>query len=525
MSSMTFYCAATSKFDAAIDDVVVSSSKSESLPYPYTGGPFIVLDENNISAPSACLQPMNIPYQRLNEGLEQIREVVYESGYELWEWWIDDETGEIYFGARKGSDKSGTVKFLATFHLGETSKDESTKETVQRLKLTGGKASTKGQDEVTSNWQVDTDKIDELGSFYEEIVDDKMAATRDTANELAKIKLAQMKDEVQEIEATILQDANPSGSWDVGDDVTIADSKSNIDEASYRIKKAHFHIDGNGENIDVTVTNAWEDVTDVIAVLFKKLRQIQTSNVGLEDWTAGGVDQNDVTQDKLEDQWEIKKRYDSSSELQEVDNITTSDSYGQVGDGLNGRYNTLKKDSLAIGGRTDAAAGLNTVYSTTRQVSWNRNPRFMVDFQVTEDLTTTDDYIQLYIAEQSLFEDLFGFRFTRTVGGYDVDCIARFGNSEIQRSLGNLDVTEVHTYEAKVNWKDRLILYYIDEVPKAVISVRDIDLTEGAVDPTAEMDVMWVNMNSTGTGGGNQSQFVCHYWKTQALKPQAAIED
>jgi len=92
ISNVTFYDGYDSKLcNVAFDDIKMNDVQGhiDCLTNVYTGGPYITLSDSNIASGAGCLKPINVPYQRLNEGLEEIRNLIYETGYTLWEWWIN----------------------------------------------------------------------------------------------------------------------------------------------------------------------------------------------------------------------------------------------------------------------------------------------------------------------------------------------------------------------------------------------------------------------------------------------------
>lgn len=442
-----------------------------------TLSPNIVLNNANISSYAnsnkdcPTIEPLNLPFARLNNNLQAICDASYDEDYAPYEWWIDDATGEIYYASRRGSDKSATIMFYYGVHFSIGSNSVDLKDTVQRVKVVG-KGEGKRQDEISSNWQVDSDAIREANTFYEEIVNEKSVADRDTTNAMAKVEREEKKDGVQEVELTIENDTYASGSWDVGDDVYMLHPPLDLDDA-YRVKKLHVTVDENGETIIVVVSNAWKDITDILKSMYNQLQQLQFSSTGVEDWTAEGSNQGKVSQDSLENIWEMEKKYESASELVAD---TTENTYTTIPVDFtvdNGRQAIVAKDELTLYGRNTFGGTLETkCFVNNRITRWDLDPRFLVKVRVAGEFKE-DDQVD-FMMHNNVGDNYFGFRIT--FDGVDYSLYAVLddsGGSEVERKIATISASTLYEFEAKVDWNDRVAFYNVNGVAKAVIPFSD----------------------------------------------------
>jgi len=511
----------------------------------YGGGPYLPFDEDKIHAKTEspkCVKPFNLPYARMSENLSVICKAAFDATYDPWEWWIDDD-GELNFNERRGTDKSATIRFIARdviptscdVHMGDTSKSIDSKRSVQKIKLTG-KSEGKRQDEVSSNWQLDDAVMKTIGTFYEEVISEKTVTGRETINDWARVYLQKLKDAIQEIEVTIERDPYISGSWDVADDVWLYDPKSRITAAAYRIKRVNYRIDGaGGEHLVLTVTNSWQDITDAIADIYRKIKQIQMTGMGVEDWTAGGTDQGKGQAQKMENLWSINKEYENANEFGEPkeDDPNNSDSYwcnAGYPNVITGEDIRVRQDELTMeGSDTNNSAVQRTTAITTRMrmTDWDESPRFHVrlvlksldnmgEEREDECMQSTDDWIKFGIinSQSGNPASLVMFRIEcNNVGAqtYDVIAMANFNNSGlIQRTVKEIVAGEMHEYEARVDWKSRYVLYYIDNLPVAVIP---IDTSCYALD-IDDMELMYIRADMTSSEA-YQPVLEFYTWKTQ----------
>jgi len=495
---------------------------------PYVGGPYLLLDEDNIHAKTEdpkCIFPFNMPYARMTNNLALICKAAFDASYLPWEWWIDIADGKIYFDERKGEDKSDEIEFVArpdtdcNVHLGNTSRSLDTRQSVQRVRV-AGKSEGRRQDEITSNWQEDETALGIVGSFYEEIISEKVLSGRETANEWAKVHREQRKNPIEEVEVEIERDPYPAGSWDVGDDVTLSDPKSRIATDAYRIKKATYRIVGDGEHITLTVTNAWKDITDSIADIYEKIKQLQLTGFAVEDWSASGSGQDKQIAEQMENLWMINRKYEDAEEMQEIDDPSASESYEcNVGWNANGRNVEISKNELSIYGRTDAAGPSTTAVATEKRFTdWDQDPRFHVRLMVTGDMVANDDYIEFGICDSNIgslgggVTDYFIFQLIRTgAGAYTVDCMVYAGGVFVRREdVANLEINVMHDFEARIDWEGKYVFFNMDDTPIAVVELNP-NTAPISVD---DMCVMYISMQASGNGAG-QAIVEFFTWKSQ----------
>jgi len=497
-------------YQADDDDYTITKS---------TISPNISLIESNIKSKSASPYlieyPLNLPFQRLDEAMEIIRMAAFDSNYYTWEFWIDEATGEIHFGERSGSTQSDKI-FKANFHLSGASKGRSITKSVQRLRVIG-RGEGRRQDECSSAWKEDTTAMEEVGTFYEELISEKQISHLDTANAWAEMYLKMKKSIIDEIEATIERDPYPSGSWDVGDDVTLFDNRVDITEQTYRLKKLHISVDGqSGEIINVTVTNSWEDITDRIADLYKKIRKLEFSGTVVEDWIAEGSEQGKISQEKIENVWEMRKNYEESNDFQEVDDLATDDTYGNSGVGANGQDIIVSKDELYVTGATSTPNGSAVVkiWTKLQMTDWDKDPRFTVKFIIREPMSENDTlYIQM-MDEEGAVDDRFGFRVIYDGSTYTLEAMLDDNaGSTFLKSVATITTDVMYELEAKVDWDDRLVFYYVDGHPRAVL-----ELDTGVAIGNNDISVMSVILTTSDPFPASSSEIEFFLWESQAKK-------
>jgi len=503
----------------------------------YTGGPYIQLTEANIKSKGVSpyvIKPINMPFQRTTDALEQIRKAAFDSSYVPWEWWIEKSNGEIKFDSRRGTDKSGTVSFVAVnvsdpneVHLGKTSRSEDIRKTAQRVRVTG-KAEGKRQDEVSSNWQEDTTAMNTINSFYEEIISERNLSNRETANAWANIYLGERKDPIQEIEVTIERDpydhSVAATDWGVGDDVTIYDPKSRITSGSYRIHKVTYSIDSSGEHITLTVTNSWQDVTDSIADLYRKIKVLEMSNIVVEDWSSE-IEDGEIDAEKLDNVWKITRKYEDNHPIQEVPNADNAESYDTCPVALPdvGRDVICKKDELSIYGQdATGAAQLGTViYTIVTNTNWKYEPRFKVKMLIETDFLVAGDHVIFGIYAEDLSGSCifniggnmrgFGFKVVYTgSGSYTVYANLMDGSTnEKNKKIAIISADELHSFEVQTHWDNQYAIYYMDEKPKAIILFNKISST---------LRLMYIELLSNDHAEADTDIVQFYEWTTQALR-------
>lgn len=506
-----------------LDCVVVDTSRVKCL--GYLGGPYISLHDEYIIGKSEeedyyCTLPFNLPFQRLSFALEQIAEIAFKAGHIPWEWWIDIDDGDIHFDEYKGTNKSTSIKFVAKnvaspndLHLGRTRHSEDTKKTIQRCRIVG-KSKGKQQDEISSNWQKDDSAMNTIGSFYEEILTEKMLTNRTTANALAQVNIAKKKDAIEEIEVEIERDPYPAGSYDVGDWVTIYDPKSRIVSAAYRIKRIHCFVDADGEHITLTVTNAWEDITDKLAELYRRLEKVESSGIDDEKWSAeeeGGK----IDAEQLDDVWKITKKVEEEKQMQEVADPDTADSYETwYNPAKAGQIVEIYKDELLLKGTVDGVIRELEVHTVVNDTNWMYEPRFKAKFMITEEWLD-DDYIDFGIYDRPVphqswttSAEGFGFKIIRDSGIYKVYAIVWDDRGEFcTKFIDTISISEYHDVSAQMDWDDGYVLFYLDGDLVAMDIPHKI---------TSTLRLMAIAFHTQARASG-QSEIEFFDWTTQVL--------
>lgn len=375
ISQVYVYLADTKKYCAL-------SEGSGTAPNQYLG----TITLGNYVTAEDEIKPLNLGFGRLNENIEKVLEKCNDTNYDTWEAWVDHNDGEFHFAARKGSDLSSSISFVKADEVGGITKEGDCRGCETRVKVVG-KAEGKAQDEITSDWKINTTGESAISSFYEKIVTAKQIADKDTADVLANVH-QRSKGNVQEtIEVKVNYDPYSSMAYDVGDDVTVTDSLTGTSGA-HRIHSLHKTITkGKGCETTLYVGEKWEDVTNEWAEIKRLVRSLAGSGAIIQDWFAEGAEQDKVDATKVTDLWEKTATNDESTPpADETDsdwNITGDGSWSQVFQCTENWF--LMKGSKDAGNqRTLEAIAYNDEGVGIR---FNQNPKFLVVVKILEDGT------------------------------------------------------------------------------------------------------------------------------------------
>lgn len=432
----------------------------------YSGGPY--LDFGLILSSHSAIGPINLSYGRMTDRLQDIMNYVL-TDFVPWEWWID-YTGQIHMGQERSRDKTAVINLIHGGRLNEVEVQRSTKQSAQRVRVTTGGESG-SQDESTSDWQEDTDAMDIINSFYEVIESDREVSEKGVADALANVLLTQLKDPREEITFYDV-DLFPftANDYDVGDYITVTDVKYTTLSGSYRIKTIEKTIDAiSGETLNITVSKKRTDISDRLANIYKRLQKLMTSSTYTAHIYAQGGSQNKIKTDILEDVWSQTASNKYYTELPEDDadpNIVECDFDGNIS------Y-ACSKDEFVV---TCAANSYGDVMLDQNRLKFSRSPRFVCDFEIDTDegdewedgdfcfirIWQVDDTGGLCAAPWG--DSGFGFEIYKNPANsqYELWIYSYDGESgtAIQVKLANISIDTIYTIEARMEWKEKIVLFY-----------------------------------------------------------------
>lgn len=503
-----------------------------------TTSPNVVLDGwNDIDVTLTPIEPINMAYQRLTDGLEQLVMAAFDASYDPIEWWVDDdEFGHVHLGTRRGSDKSASVKFLRGSEIDASTYKRSIKKSAQRVRVVG-KGEGRSQDEVTSNWQEDNTTIGVINSFYEELISEKELSSTTTANEWAKMWLRKLRNIGEEIRIKVTADPYnpPAETYDVGDDVTIKDDVTGIVEDSYRIRQIEANIDEGGEIIYIVVTNSWEVLADRISKMYKELKRMQFSSTGIEEWTAEGSNQGKMNQDKMDNYWSMQRKYDETGQLTKAE---VSETYwsnptnrNDVNVGLmlcNEQWLLFWGPSANTGGvvNPEIYLGDTGTGAMTSATAWDRDPKFQCKVKITEAFPSVNDNVFFGMAGLDAgglkYINMFGFYIEWDGASHIIKAfVSDAGTGGVYtRNLGTITTGILYELTAEVDWDDRLIFFSVGHPDDELITQGCIPFSGDVVNTL--LTPMWIWGQLTGTGGGPRAKLDFYLWKSQGKKESVA---
>jgi len=211
-------------------------------------------------------------YMRITEAIDGIVGITETSNI-AWEWWINN-SGNFYYGQRRGSDKSATISFVYSTEFEDVKVERSSKKRVTRA-LVLGKGEGNKQDEFCSGW---------VGSGeYEKIFTDKSLETKAACTAKANIIVERDSNPIVSVKCAV-NDKYTTGAWGVGDDVTLTDSHTSL-AGSYRVKKVIREYGGEGENVTIEASTSWSSFVEDYYVKNERERGIsdRSDNYSLAD--------------------------------------------------------------------------------------------------------------------------------------------------------------------------------------------------------------------------------------------------
>jgi len=483
--------------DVYLDDITLQTTIETLGPYlgTVTLGDYVGTE--------GVIKPINLPFGRLSEVVQSIVEKCHDGNYDVWEWWIDHDDGELHFAQRKGSDKSATISFVKGTNIESVYKQADIRGSMTRVKVIG-KSESKKQDEISSDWQVNATGETNIGSFYEKIVTMKTVSDKTTADVVANVEAKQKGDVEETFEIKISKDTYNPLDYDVGDDVTITDSLTGM-SGSYRIHTIRKRITQKGEEITLYVGTRWKDVSDDWAEVKRMLREVMGSGTTIEDWLGEGGSQNKLGAENLTDVWEITSKNGEAEPPPDKNNAAWD--WTTFGEGeVNGQTYSANENYFYITGSNDAGVGHSIAgFIIEPLISFDHNPKFVVEIKVDSTIYPSGWNIgdTAYIRMGYGSGHQMGWKIYEDTDGvlklyyYLVDS---GGTQTVEYGLINYDV--VYELKCICDWEARIVKYYINGTLTGVL----------AFDPS-----------ETGAGNNLRPMFVYLYTKSATGSCQARI--
>lgn len=463
ISQIYVYCADNHKY------CVLDEGSGDSLG-PYLG---TVTVGDYVSAEDV-IKPINLPFGRLNENIDEVVTKCHNVSYGLWEWWVDYDDGEFRFAARKGTDLSASISFVKGVNIKSVSKEGEIRGVESRVRVVG-KSEGKKQDEISSDWQVNAAGEGSINTFYEKIMSAKRISDKDSADILANVEVIKKGDVDQIYQVQISNDTYASMAYDVGDDVTITDSLTGM-SGSYRIYTIIKRITKNGEGITFYVGAPYKDMGDNWLEIRKILREITGTGTTIEDWFAEGAKQDKLSAENITGEWEKSAKNDEETPPADK----TDDVWVITNDGIQSQDLTANDNYFKISGSKQAgvqntiSAYIKNTESTFPNIPFNKNPRFKCDFKILDEgidpanATTwyDDDFLDLLFGNEG-FTKYFGFYVIRRNGVYELwygkqDAGSQEWIRATETAAGSVvEILENTRYrlEAEVIWDQQIIKF------------------------------------------------------------------
>jgi len=455
----------------------------------YNGGPYLsgTLTSEDYIGTYGTITPMNIPFSRVSDGINDVVKKCHDVNYDIWEWWVD-LSKNVHFEDRRGSPKP-EISFVKGTNLEGVAKEGKTSGVVSRTRIVG-KSESKKQDEVSSEWKVNDEGQDDLGTFFEEVESSKRVSDKDTADVIANVKVQNEGEPEEVFTVKVSNDTYNPLAYVVGDDVTITDSLTEM-SGTYRIMAINKIITENGEDITLYCGSKWKDISDEWASIRRQLREVGLGNTIIEDWLAGGSNQEKLDAEKITGEWEKSAKNDDqkppadktddgweiSTENYSQD-ITTDDSWFRL------------RGSKDAGNTRTLEAYVKNIEGATPNIRFDKSPKFVCDFKIpvtyedpnlilnpTEPTSWRDgDYI--YIRMFNASNRGFGFRILKQDGLYNLyfglnDTSGGYWYKATQTAVGtsvNIVSNTKYRLEAVVDWDARQVKYYFNNELLGIIA-------------------------------------------------------
>lgn len=484
----------------------------------YAGGPYLQASFDNMLSANV-IGPLDIPYSRTLFALNDVVNMLY-TDFVPWEIWIDYD-GNVYMGVEKGSDKSTSIILEAGGRLNKVTAERTTKQTAQRIKVTG-QGESKTQDDITSDWQADTDVMNEINTFYEKIHSERKISNKSIADIEAKILLV-AQSQIREQITLVDVDFSPytANDVDVGDYVTAIDPDSGL-SSSYRLKTIEKTVDSSGgEEVNITVTKMRTDITDRLSILQKKLNEVQSSGTALEKLLDSGGKQGNINPDKIENVWQITSSNKLMFEVPEDSTDAAPDEHMTFTMAAGGGAYKCEKDWFYVLCNTAAQDDVY-LYNTIRELDFQDDARFSCEIEMDEDVgdawQTNDQVIfGIWDANQTVG---FGFRIKRLAAGWEIDImlddlVAATRIIDISAITGAIESDVKYRLEARLDWDEKIVRYYFGSSSRefGIIGIFPISLTANA---TGQMLCpMHIRLRELSVHA-NTIMIVFYNWRSQA---------
>lgn len=495
--------------------VVLDGESEPAAPPPYLGGPYLgtINPDSNFDT---SIENLNLPFGRLIDTIETISKRLHSS-YIPFEWWIDMSDGDIEFSDQKGSDKSETISFVKGTNLGSATKEDDASKTIQRVKIIG-KSEGKKQDNISSDWQVDTSEMDNVKTFYEEIVSKKVVDNKDIADLLANIYVTENSPPEEMITCIVNNDPYAAMAYDVGDDVTITDSLTGVSGA-HRIHTIKKVIDKNGCIVTLYLDATYQDVESEWARIHKKFRQLELTGTVVEDWFAEGSSQG---------------KQSSTKSLTNVFEAEAKNDTEDAGTDKNDEKWTISGEadgaSLDIGEGWMSMTGCNNVtqrtvdgYINNRTLHLDQNPKMVFEFKIIEDGSfnawENGDVFSVWIGTFQLNPEGIGFRIFRDSGVYKFYVLLRDEVGIKVIIIKNVAANTKYRFEAVMDFESKVALYYLQDasVPSTVelSLVALLELSDAFVPENYELVPLYITMTTDKAIAGNPSKIYIYKFKSE----------
>lgn len=505
----------------------------------WTGGPYLnILDLNagfDLNYGSS-IGPINLPYQRTNDSLQEIVDLIIES-YVPWEWWIDYD-GTVYLDERRGTDKTASITITVSKHIGHIEKQTSTKQTFQRVRVVGRGESAE-QDMITSDWYEDTGGMDDCNSFYEKVETEKSLSSKEESDIQAAVIATENAHPREEISITLENDEFTANDFDIGDDVTVYDSDYDMSE-EYRIKTIDKTVDDSGEHTILVVTKVRTDITNRLAYLQRQVEKIKSSSTYLDRMYAEGGYQTKISANAIEDIWEQTASNKWAMDLPEEESDDPNLSYCNYVDHGDLAF-ACDKDEFEVYSVATNAYG--SVFKTDPLLKFSRDPRFTCDFEVDTTGADRDEWQEgdmgiITIREidtmcggadpdnpdryccDPLGTSGFGFCVYKSATHLELRAYLATPTDGISVKIDNIDYNTKYSIEARMEWKSKVVLFYYG---KPDVDESDVDgFKLRAVVPirhtTVEDNLCPFHVLIDAVSEATKVALVIYRWKTQAVR-------
>lgn len=465
-------------------------------PPPYQGGPYLTdfIIQDIYSPP---LIGVNISFSRITDAIDAIVERAHQN-YVPYQYWINHDTGALYFCQRKGSDKSGTISFVKGTHLGGTTKEDYVGSSVQRAKVVG-KSESKKQDDISSDWQINSTELDNVRTFFEEIISKKTVSSKIVADLLANIHQKEFGPVEETITCDVENDPYDPMVYDVDDDVMIIDSLTGISGAK-RIQSLGKEIDSDGEHITLYLGTRWKDINDEWSRINKKLKELALTGTAIEDWLAEGSGQSKMDADAETETFEKDARNDEEEGAKDKNDMKwTKTNDGSSGQEFNCGDRWFSFRGTNVNGTQRYVQAVIKNYDQAGNVittTLDRNPKLVFEFKIfvgVEGSNTypewrTSDQFEVHFGTDALNPLGIGFRITKNAGaGYALQAYLNDNVSVKVVKLQDVFSNKKYRIEAVTDWEGKIVKYYVqdpDNLANKELEFRALLAIANACSPT-----------------------------------------